>query len=83
MFILLFTLLFNAIRKFHSPFTPYGTPFILCKLLPNRGIQYYLLCPTDSLANYVAWFLSPAFPRYFELSVLILPIDAHSTCCPC
>ena len=48
MFILLFTLLFNAIRKFHSPFTPYGTPFILCELLPNLSIQ-----TTSSIAQLI------------------------------
>jgi len=39
MFILLFTLLFNSIRKFHCPFTPYGTPYILFNLFPNLSIQ--------------------------------------------
>ena len=31
-------------QKFYSPFTPYGTPFILCKLLPNLGIQTSSSC---------------------------------------
>ncbi len=40
MLILLFTpLLRNTISKLHFPFTPYGSIFILCKLLPNLGIQ--------------------------------------------
>jgi hypothetical protein len=37
-------LLFHTISKLHSPFTPYGTPFILCKLLPNLGIQTTRMC---------------------------------------
>ena len=43
--ILLFTpLLFNTIIKFHSPFTPYGTLFILFKLLQNLCIQTTDMC---------------------------------------
>ena len=43
--ILLFTpLLFHTICKLHSSITPYGTPFILCFLLPNRGIQTSSSC---------------------------------------
>jgi hypothetical protein len=54
--------LLNAIRKFHSPFTPFNTPFILFNLLPNLGIQ---TTSTDSVAKYIAGFLSSAFPRIF------------------
>ncbi len=137
--LLLFTpLLFHTFCKLHSPITPY-TPFILCKLFPNLGIQTYFFLlwllfnsfccqvysgvpffgipsydtnsaylfsqalpifarffcstqsesfillshhtvlpsfsaisfrilaskPTESFANYIAGFLSPAFPRIF------------------
>ena len=37
-------LLRNTISKFHTTFTPYGSLFILCILLPNLGIQTTNMC---------------------------------------
>ena len=64
--ILLFTpLLCNAIKTFHSLFTPFGTPFILCNLLLDLGIQTSSSCAQLIRLPSIAWFLSQALPHIF------------------